>query len=37
MIKKTGVNWPTVNETLVNNYLQLFVKFVKAIDFSVLQ
>jgi len=27
MIKqKTLVSWPTVNETLVNDYLQMFVK-----------
>ena len=38
MIKKTLVlHWPTVNETLVNNYLQIFVKFVKTIDFTDLQ
>jgi len=40
MIKQktnTGVNWPTTNETLVNNYLQIFVKFVKSIDFKDLQ
>ena len=36
-IKNTGGNWPTVNETLINNYLQIFVKFVKSIDFTDLQ
>jgi hypothetical protein len=25
-IKHTGGNWPTTNETLINNYLQIFVK-----------
>jgi hypothetical protein len=33
-IKNTGADWPTKNETLVNNYLQIFVKFVKSIDFT---
>jgi hypothetical protein len=33
----TGGNWHTMNETLVNNYLQIFVKFVKSIDFTDLQ
>jgi len=36
-IKNTGGNWPTTNETLVNNYLPIFVKFVKSIDFTELQ
>ena len=36
-IKYTGGNWPTMNETLVNNYLQIFVKFVKSVDFTDLQ
>jgi len=36
-IKNTGGNWPTMNETLVSNYLQIFVKFVKSIDFADLQ
>ena len=36
-IKNNGGNWPTSNETLVNNYLQIFVKFVKSIDFTDLQ
>jgi len=31
--KNTGGEWPTTNETLVNNYLQIFVNFVKSIDF----
>jgi hypothetical protein len=33
-IKNTADNWPTMNETLVNNYLQIFVKSVKSIDFA---
>jgi len=33
-IKNTGGDWPTKNETLVNNYLQYFVKFVKSIEFT---
>ena len=33
-IKNTGGNWPTTNGTLVNNYLQIFVKFVKSVDFT---
>jgi len=40
MIKQTknnGGNWSTTNETLLNNYLQIFVKFVKSIDFTDLQ
>jgi len=36
-IKNTGGDWPTTNETLVNNYLQMFVNFVKSIDFTDLQ
>ena len=36
-IKNTGGNWPTTNETLVNNYLPVFVKFVQSIDFTELQ
>jgi hypothetical protein len=32
--KNSGGNWPTTNETLVNNYLQIFVKFVNSIDFT---
>ena len=36
-IKITGGNWPTTNETLVNNYLTIFVKFVQSIDFTELQ
>jgi hypothetical protein len=35
--KNTGGNWPTKNVTLVNNYLQIFVKSVKSIDFTDLQ
>ena len=33
--KNTGGNWPTTNETLVNNYLQIFVKLVKSIDLQI--
>jgi hypothetical protein len=33
-IKNTCGNWLTMNETLVNDYLQIFVKFVKSIDFQ---
>ena len=33
-IKNIGGNWPKTNETLVNNHLQIFVKFVKSIDFT---
>ena len=36
-INKTGGNWPTTNETLVNNYLKICVKFVTSIDFTILQ
>jgi hypothetical protein len=36
-IKSTGSNWPMMKETLVNNYLQIFVKFVKSIEFPDLQ
>ena len=36
-IKNTGGHWPTTNETLVNNYLPIFVKFVQSIDFTELQ
>jgi hypothetical protein len=32
-----GGDWPPTKETLVNNYLQFFVKFVKSIDFTDLQ
>jgi len=28
-MKNTRGNWPTKKETFVNNYLQIFVKFVK--------
>jgi hypothetical protein len=33
-IKNNGGNWPKINETIINNYLQIFVKFVKSIDFT---
>jgi len=36
-IKNTGGNWPMTNETFVNNYLPIFVKFVQTIDFTELQ
>jgi len=36
-INNTGGNWPTTNETLFNNYLQIFVNFDKSIDFTDLQ
>ena len=31
-IKDTGGDWPTTTETLVNNYLHIFVNFAKSID-----
>ena len=36
-IKDTGGDWPTTKEILVNNYLHIFVNFVKSIDFTDLQ
>jgi hypothetical protein len=36
-IKTSGGDWPTTNEKLVNNYLQIFVNFVISIDFTDLQ
>ena len=36
-IKNTGGNWRTTNETLVINYLQIFVKFVMSVGFTDLQ
>jgi hypothetical protein len=36
-IKTTCGNWPMTKETLTNDYLQIFVKFVKSIDFTELQ
>jgi len=33
-IKNTCGNWPMTNETLVNDYLPIFIKFVKSIDFQ---
>ena len=36
-IKNTGGDWPTTNETLVNNYLKICANFVKSIDFTDLQ
>ena len=31
-IKSTGGNWPAKNETLVKNYVNFFVKFVRSIE-----
>jgi len=36
-IKNTGGKWRTAKETLANNYLQIFVKFVKSIEFTDLE
>ena len=36
-IKDTSGDWPTTEETLVNNYLHIFVNFAKSIDFTDLQ
>jgi hypothetical protein len=36
-IKNTGGNWPLTNEKHFNNYLQIFVKSVKSVDFTDLQ
>ena len=36
-IKDTGGDWPTTKETLINNYLKIFVNFAKSIDFTDLQ
>jgi len=36
-IKETGGDWPTIKETPINNYLQIFVNFSKSIDFTDLQ
>jgi hypothetical protein len=36
-IKTSGGDWPTTIEKLVNNYLQIFVNFVKSIDVTDLQ
>jgi hypothetical protein len=35
--KNIGGDWPPTKETLVNKYLQIFVKFIKSIDFADLQ
>jgi len=32
-IKRTGGSWPAKNETLVKNYVNFFVQFVKSIEF----
>ena len=38
MIKKTTAgNWPMMKETHANDYLPIFAKFVKSIDFTELQ
>ena len=31
-IQNTGGSWPPTHGTLVNDYIQLFVKFIKTID-----
>jgi hypothetical protein len=36
-IKSTCGTWPPTHETLVIDYLQLFVKFIKSIDCTDLQ
>jgi hypothetical protein len=36
-IKNIGGEWRPTKETLVNNYLQIFVEFVKSIDFTDMQ
>jgi hypothetical protein len=36
-IKNTGGNLPKTIETIVNNYLSIFVKFIKSIEFTDLQ
>ena len=36
-MKNTSGILPMTNETLVNNYLQIFVSFVKSVDFTDLQ
>jgi hypothetical protein len=36
-IKNIGGDWPPTKETSVNNYLQIFAKFVKSVDFTDLQ
>jgi hypothetical protein len=36
-IENTDGEWPTTKETLVNNYLKVFVNFAKSIEFSDLQ
>jgi hypothetical protein len=33
-IKNAGGNWPPTHETIVKNYFQIFVTFVKSIDFT---
>jgi len=32
-VKSPGGNWPAKNETLIKNYVNFFVKFVKTIEF----
>ena len=36
-IRNTSGTWPPTHETLINDYLQLFVKFIKSIDIADLQ
>jgi len=33
-IKSTGGNWPAKNETLIKNYVNFFVQFVKSTEFT---
>jgi len=33
-IKSTGGNWPAQDETLIKNYVNFFVKYVKSIEFT---
>jgi hypothetical protein len=33
-LKNTGGDWPVTNETLVDDYLKVFIKLVKSIDFK---
>ena len=33
-IKNTGGDWPMTNETLADDYLQIFAKYVNSIDFT---
>jgi hypothetical protein len=33
-IKQTGGTWPMTNAKLISDYLPIFVKFIKAIEFT---